>query len=203
MNAKNNVVTIDQHKKSRKRFVRSLEYELIASLAYQQFAKEDAPHFKALLSIPARERIPSLVEEYGMKRMHRLVKMVLQEFCLALRMPRSSKLTETKIAVCACDLILAAEEDHMSLEDLIIFFELARKGYWGAFRSVLTHYEIMEKLERFRQQRYEVLMEEKARLLAEQKAAEAQERIASQPTSIQHLMTEEGARIIPFQRPAS
>src|SRR4051812_23595721 len=93
-----------------KRFVRSLEYELIASLAVTQFTQEDAPDFKALLSIPVRDRIPGLVMGYGLKRMHRLVKTIVYEFCYSVNLPKSRKLTETKISVLACDLILVAEE---------------------------------------------------------------------------------------------
>ena len=134
-----------------KRFVRSLEYEVIANLAIKQFvADDDTIQYEALLSIPLAERIPGLINDYGLKRAHRLIKLVLQEFCYSIPLPKSAKLSDTKIAACACDLILAAHEDQLSLEDLVVFFELAKKGKYGKFKGTLTHFSIMQKLEQFR-----------------------------------------------------
>ena len=138
-----------------KRFVRSLEYEVIANLATKQFLQEDVVLFDRLLSVPLTERIPGLINNYGLKRAHRLIKMVLQEFCYGIALPKSAKLTETKIAACACDLILAAYEDQLSLEDLIVFFERAKQGKYGKFKGMLTHFSIMQKLEQYRHDRTE------------------------------------------------
>jgi hypothetical protein len=137
-----------------KRFVRSLEYEVISNLAMKQFVAEgEVIQFEGLLSIPLAERIPGLIADYGLKRAHRLIKMVLQEFCYSIPLPKSAKLSDTKIAACACDLILAAYEDQLSLEDLIVFFELAKNGKWGKFKGMLTHFSIMQKLEQYRMER--------------------------------------------------
>lgn len=136
-----------------KRFVRSLEYEVIANLALKQFVAGDAILFEGLLSIPLTERIPGLINDYGLKRAHRLIKLVLQEFSYSIPLPKSAKLSDTKIAACACDLILAAYEDQLSLEDLVVFFELAKKGKYGKFKGMLTHFSIMQKLEQFRLER--------------------------------------------------
>ena len=136
-----------------KRYIRSLEYEVIANLALKQFVAGDKILFEGLLSIPLKERIPGLINEYGLKRAHRLLKLVLQEFCYSIPLPKSAKLSETKISVCACDLILAAYEDQLSLEDIIVFFEQAREGRWGKFKGVLTHFSIMQKLEQYRLER--------------------------------------------------
>lgn len=136
-----------------KRYIRSLEYEVIANLALKQFVRDDRIDFTGLLSIPLTERIPGLIKEYGLKRAHRLMKMVLQEFCYSIPLPKSAKLSDTKIAACACDLILAAYEDQLSLEDLIVFFERAKEGKYGKFKGTLTHFSIMQKLEQYRMDR--------------------------------------------------
>ncbi len=137
-----------------KRYVRSLEYEFISNLAMKQYIGEnDVIAFDGLLSVSLKERIPGLIAEYGLKRAHRLIKMVLQEFCYSIPLPKSAKLSDTKIAACACDLILAAYEDQLGLEDLIVFFELAKKGRWGKFKGMLTHFSIMQKLEQYRTER--------------------------------------------------
>ncbi|HEV7330898.1 MAG TPA: DUF6633 family protein [Flavisolibacter sp.] len=146
-----------------KRYVRSLEYEVIANLAMKQFVQEKEINFEGLLSIPLTERIPGLINDYGLKRAHRLIKMVLQEFCYSIPLPKSAKLSDTKIAACACDLILAAYEDQLSLEDLIVFFERAKEGAYGKFKGTLTHFSIMQKLEQYRMERsatYHQLKEE-------------------------------------------
>lgn len=194
----NNIISLDEARKSRKRFTRSLEYELIASLTFQQYAKDDQANFEALLSIPLTERIPGLTKEYGLKRMHRLVKTILNEFCIAIALPKSKKLTETKTSVVACDLILAAEEDQLSMEDLIVFFEMAKNGKYGKFRSLLTHYSIMEKLEQYRQQRYEAYIKIKDQRQTEVRLLGPSERISPQPTPIKQLF--EDGKIVPFKK---
>lgn len=136
-----------------KRYVRSLEYEVIANLAIKQFVDGDAIRFDGLLSIPLAERIPGLINNYGLKRAHRLIKLVLQEFCYSIPLPKSAKLSDTKIAACACDLILAAYEDQLSLEDFIVFLERAKDGKYGKFKGMVTHFSVMQKLAQYREER--------------------------------------------------
>jgi hypothetical protein len=194
----NNIISLDEARKSRKRFTRSLEYELIANLALQQYSTADGANFEALLSIPLSERIPALVSEYGLKRMHRLIKTILNEFCYSIALPKSKKLTETKTSVTACDLILVADEDQLSMEDLIVFFELAKNGKYGKFKTVLTHYSIMEKLEQFRQDRYETYVRIKEQKEAEVRLLGPTERISPQPTLIKQLF--EDGKVVPFKK---
>jgi hypothetical protein len=198
MNYDNNIITLDEAKKNRKRFTHSLEYELIASLAVKQYSTADGANFEALLSIPLSERIPSLISEYGLKRMHRLLKTILNEFCYSISLPKNKKLTETKTSVVACDLILVADEDQLSMEDLIVFFELAKNGKYGKFKTLLTHYSIMKKLEQFRQERYSTWVRIKEKKEAEVRLLGPSERISPEPTPIKQLF-EEG-KIIPFKK---
>ena len=187
MNSINTILSIEEAHKKKKRYVRSLEYEVIANLVLQQYIKDGHPLFEDLLSIPLPERIPGLLQDYGLKRMHRLIKLVLQEFCYASALPRSRKLTDTKTSVCSCDLLLAAEEDQLSLEDLIVFFELAKEGKFGKLKSAITHYAIMQMLEKFRQQRYDAYSHAKEQKQKERKALGPVERTSPEPTAIKHL----------------
>jgi len=198
MKQDNKIISLDEARKSKKRFIRSLEYELIANLAVQQYATADGPNYEALLSIPLSERIPALINEYGLKKMHRLIKTILNEFCYTVALPKSKKLTETKTSVTACDLLLVADEDQLSMEDLIVFFELTKNGKYGKFKTVLTHYSIMEKLEQFRQQRYETYIRIKEQKEAEVRLLGPTERISPQPTLIKQLF--EDAKLIPFKK---
>ncbi len=191
MNYKNNIIALDTKKPKKttgKRYVRSLEYEMLANLTLQQFVKEDAVEFESLLSIPLANRVPALAKEYGNKRMHKLIKLILQEFCASVPLPKSKKLTETKASVCACDLMIAAQEDQLALEDLIVFFERAKGGKYGSFKKLLTHYSIMEKLETYRNDRYAVytrIRDEKEVYL---KGYGPVDRTAAEPTPIGELM---------------
>jgi hypothetical protein len=194
----NNIISLDEARKSRKRFTRSLEYELIANLALQQYSTADGANFEALLAVPLSERIPALISQYGLKRMHRLIKTILNEFCYSIALPKSKKLTETKTSVTACDLILVADEDQLSMEDLIVFFELSKNGKYGKFKTVLTHYSIMEKLEQFRQERYETYIRIKEQKEAEVRLLGPTERISPQPTLIKQLF--EDGKVIPFKK---
>lgn len=200
-----NIISLDRSNASGngrgKRYVRSLEYEVLASLTLQNFQKESGEvDYEKLLSIPADNRIPGLLTEYGKKRMHKLIKMILSEFCYAVPLPKSKKLTDTKISVCACDLMIAAFEDHMSLEDLILFFERAKQGKYGPFKKLLTHYSIMEKLEQYRQQRYEVYMKIKEAKEAELKKQGPTERISPEPTAIKNLFDDPNVGLSPLKK---
>lgn len=182
------------------RFVRSLEYELMANLVSQQFQKNDETSFEQLLAIPLTERIPSLVTEYGLKRMHKLVKTILQEFCISINLPKSRKLTETRTSVCACDLILAAHEDQLALEDLILFFELAKKGKYGPFKKMVSHYMIMEKLGQYRDQRHQAYVKLKEERERELKNLGPAQRISSEPTSIKQLFDDHADQLLPLKK---
>ena len=204
MTYKNNILSLDRSGSSKgggKRFVRSLEYEVLASLTLQNFQKENEEvDYEKLLSIPTNNRIPGLLTEYGKKRMHKLIKMILSEFCYAVPLPKSKKLTDTKISVCACDLMIAAFEDHLSLEDFILFFERAKQGKYGPFKKLLTHYSIMEKLEQYRQQRYEVYIKIKAAKEAELKTQGPSQRISPEPTSIKNLFDDPNVGLQPLKK---
>ncbi|MFL5772890.1 MAG: hypothetical protein ACJ75F_07020 [Flavisolibacter sp.] len=187
-------------KKGKKHFTRSLEYDLIASLAFHKYATKEGADFEQLLAIPLKDRIPGLIIEYGVKRMHQLIRTMLHEFCSSIQLPKSKKLTETKTSVCSCDLMLAAQEDHLSLEDLIVFFEFSRSGNYGKFKSVLTHFSIMEKLETYRQQRYEKYISLKEQKETAQKSEGPADRVSPEPTSVKDLFEKQGAKIVPFKK---
>lgn len=158
MNNINNIVIMEpqapvMNRAPRKRFVRSLEYEIIANLAKNQYTSGDEVLFERLLSIPLVERIPGLINDYGLQRAHRLMKMVLQEFCYSIPLPKGAKLSDTKIAACACDIVLAAYEDQLSLEDIVVFLERTKAGKYGKFKGMVTHFSVMQKLQQYRTDR--------------------------------------------------
>jgi len=187
------VISIDT-KKPRKaaarRYVRSLEYRMLASLAMQQFLVNDAIVFEKLLSLPLGGRIQALCKEHGNRRVYKMIRLLLQEFCAAVPLPRTKKPTETRIAVCTCDLMIAAQEDQLALEDLLIFFETTLSGRYGEFGKLLTHHLIMQKLDTYRKERaavYQKIKDEKEVYL---KGCGPVQRLANEPTQIGQLMKE-------------
>jgi len=193
------IVPIDTVRKSRKQNSPSLEYELISSLAFQQFAGKEGPDYQMLLSIPLLDRIPALIQEYGLKRMHKLIRSMITEFCLAIKLPKNKKLTETRISAIACDIILTAEEDQFSIEDLIVFFEFVKRGRWGILNNPLTHYFLMQQLESYRQERHEAYVDIRESQAAEVSMLGPTDRICPEPTPIK-LLFEQTGKVVSFRK---
>ncbi|MBD0297438.1 MAG: hypothetical protein ICV84_19980 [Flavisolibacter sp.] len=195
MNFKDNIAILEasttkpaKKKSNTKRFTKSLEYELIANLIMHQYQQGDVINYDLLLSIPIEDRIPGLIEEFGVKRTHRLLVMILKEFNNSLYITKSKKLTDTKISVCACDMMIAAHEDQLALEDIILFLERAKQGKYGAIKNLVRHQQLMDLLEKYRQARHEAYMQAKQEKEHQLKALGPVERIANDPMAIGDLL---------------
>jgi hypothetical protein len=206
MNVKNNIALLEQQplmpdlKKKGKRFTKSLEYELIANLVLQQYQNKDKVNYDLLLAIPLSERIPGLTTEYGYQRMYRLLVTIIREFSMAIPLPKSRKLNDTRVSVCACDLMLSAYEDQLSLEDIILFFERAKEGKYGSVKKALTHQLINQMLEIYRQERHEAYMKKKEAKEAELKNLGPVVRTSPEPTSIKNLFDDAGMPYNAFKK---
>ena len=194
-----NTISIDTRKKSRSSYTPSSEYKLVSNLAMEHYSGKNGPDFSALLSIPLTERIPALLKEYGLQSMYSLITTMLYEYCAAVDLPKNKKLTGGRISLLVFDLMLIAEEDQLSLEDLIVFFEFARQQFYGTFKSVVTDGTILQMLDRYRLQRQKAWMKIMEHKEAEVSLLGPAERIAPEPTPIKQLF-EQTARIIPFKK---
>lgn len=178
-------------KTPRKRFspfnINTLEYGIISNLVLQNYQQEGAVKYDALLSIPMSERIPGLIEAYGKKTAHRLLVMMLKEFNNKLPLPRAKKLTDTKLSMTACELMLESYEDQLSLEDIILFLQRAKAGHYGPIKSLVLPSLFFHKLELYRQARHEVFKKLKAAQEATFKKMDAQSR-TGEPTAIGDLL---------------
>ena len=179
-------------KTPRKRFsplnINTLEYGIIANLVVQNYQQEGNVKFDTLLSIPLSERIPGLVESYGKKTVHRLLVMILQEFNNKLALPKAKKLTATRISVTACELMLTAYEDQLSLEDVILFLQRTKAGLYGPIKNLVLASVLFDKFEMYRQARHDVYLKFKEARDAERKALGATPRSSSEPTAIGDLL---------------
>lgn len=175
-------------RKVTKRVTKSLEYEMITHLAVQQFQQDNEIQFDRLLSIPVKDRIPAMINEYGRKRIHQMLYMMVKEFNYRIALPKAKKLTETKMSVAACEFLLIAEEDYLALEDFIVFLERMKAGQYGPIKVLTSHYILMERFEKYRQARYEAYQKIKEKKEAELKQLGPTVRTADQPTHINALL---------------
>jgi hypothetical protein len=114
--------------------------------------------------------------------------MILNEFNNKLQLPRAKKLTATKISVSACELMLTAYEDQLSLEDVILFLQRAKAGLYGPIKNLVLPSVLFDKFEMYRQARHEVFVNLKEARDAEYKAMDAVPRTSSEPTAIGDLL---------------
>jgi hypothetical protein len=169
-------------------YTSTVEYTMIANLVTQQYQNDKAVRFDALLNIPVEDRIPGLIERYGNKTMYRLLVMMLKEFFASLPLPRYKKPTETKTSVTACQLILTSYEDHLALEDVILFLQRVKAGVYGNIKNLSDPTILFTLLEIYRKARREAYAKIKAEKEAALKAMGPLARIAPEPTSVKELM---------------
>jgi len=174
-------------RKSSKLYIDQLEYGMIANLVGQQYQHGNEVNFEAILSIPLEDRIPGLIEKFGKKTMHRLLVMIIREFFNSLVLTKAKKLTETKISVTACELMLSSAEDFLTLEDVILFLQRARAGNYGVIKNLSSPVVFFNLLEQYRQERHEAYKKIEA---AKEEALKESPmvRMAPEPTSINDLM---------------
>jgi hypothetical protein len=179
-------------KPARKRFsplnINALEYGIIANLVVQNYQQDGNVKYEALLSIPLSERLPGLIENYGKKTVHRLLVMILKEFNNKLSLPKAKKLTETKISIAACELMLTAYEDQLALEDVILFLQRAKAGLYGPIKNLVLPSVLFDKFEMYRQARHDVFIKLKEARDAEFKTLGAAPRSSNEPKAIGDLL---------------
>ena len=195
MEIRNNIIPFSQPaeetkkvKKINRRFTHSLEYEVIANLVLKQYEKNGEVNFDLLWTIQPADRIPALVTEYGNKRMYHLIVTLLKEFCFSFPLPKSKKLNNTRINVCACDLMISAIEEELSIEDFILLFERIKKGKYGPVKKYLTHQVIKEKLAMYLEERSKVFEQLSAKKHMELKSLGPKERTCDEPKQIGELL---------------
>jgi hypothetical protein len=164
-----------------------VEYGMIANLVNQQYQTGHEPRFDNLLSIPFEDRIPGLIERYGKKTMHHLLVMVLKEFVASLGMPAYKRPTDTRISVLACDIMLSSYEDYLSLEDVILFLQRAKAGFYGPIKTLVNTSLLLPLLDKYRQDRHQAYVKLKSSNEAVLKTIGPVTRVAQEPTQINDL----------------
>lgn len=166
----------------------TLEYGIISNLVVQQYGPNGEVKWNALLSIPLTERIPGLIHSYGKKTAHKLLVMILKEFTNALPLTKIKKMTDTRIAIAACEVMLTAFEDQLSLEDLILFLQKAKAGHYGVIKNMSHPAQLLTLMEPYRQARHEAYQKLKEEKDRQYKQLGEEERTAQNPTSLNDLL---------------
>jgi len=166
----------------------TLEYGIISNLVVQQYGPDGEVKWNALLSIPLTERLPGLIHSYGKKTAHKLLVMILKEFTNALPLTKIKKMTDTRIAIAACEVMLTAFEDQLSLEDVILFLQKAKAGHYGVIKNMSHPVQLLTLMEGYRQARHEAYQKMKDAQHEAHKALGDAERTAHNPTSLNDLL---------------
>lgn len=169
-------------------YTSAVEYGMIANLVLHQYQKGANVQFEALLSIPLDDRIPGLVEKYGKSTMYQLLMMVLKEFVAALLLPVYKKPTETNLSYAACDIMLSADDDFLSLEDVILFLQRVNAGIYGKIKTLVTTHALLQMLEQYRQERHTAYQNLRTASEENMKKTGPVVRIAKEPTAINDLL---------------
>ena len=113
-------------------------------------------NFNMVLAIPTKERIPQLVNSEGYKKVHKVLVAGVQLAMESLNLTNS--LTASQIFDLADTLIDSANEDYLSLQDIILFLQKLTRGEMGALYSQMDMAKFMELFEIYREDRHQSLM---------------------------------------------
>lgn len=125
--------------------------ELVKNL--EQYKERGLLKFDKLLSIPVKDRLPGLVEQYGKNRIHDLLIILVTEFANSFNLIRP--MTPDQVMVCAYVMIETSYEDHLSIEDFTLFFQGAKSAKYGRVLDRMDQQTIFELFENYREQRHQ------------------------------------------------
>lgn len=116
----------------------------------KHYTKANEPKFDELLKI--KERLPDIVKAAGTSEIGKILMAELTKFVKSYTVVRP--MNEDQIAECSYALLSTSEEDWLSLQDLIIFFDGAKQGKYGRILDHIDQHIIFEMLEQYRQHRH-------------------------------------------------
>ncbi|HVG16337.1 MAG TPA: hypothetical protein VM935_15305 [Chitinophagaceae bacterium] len=178
----------------------SYEYELIASMVLQQYQREGEVLFDRLLTMQESERIPALMVEYGAPRMYRVILSMLKNFSFY-PFHSGTSITKHELHECVSNLLAAADEHDLSLEDFVLFFERAKSGYYGILENTFTTETVLEKFERYLGEREKAMVELARQKTVELKALGNADRLQTDPIRIGEIL--DGATVVNMNKKMS
>ena len=116
----------------------------------KHYTQANEPKYGELLKI--KERLPDIVKAAGPSEIGKILMAELTKFVRSYTVVRP--MNEDQIAECSYALLSTSEEDWLSLQDLIIFFDGAKQGKYGRVLDHIDQHIIFEMLEQYRQHRH-------------------------------------------------
>lgn len=107
-------------------------------------------NFKEVLKV--KERLPDLVKAVGLPQIAKLLMAEITRFVNSYTVIRP--MNADQIAQCAFAMISTSEEDKLSLQDFVLFFEGAKQGKYGRILDHIDQHVIFEMLEQYREERH-------------------------------------------------
>lgn len=123
------------------------------NIALKQY-KHPSGHanFPALFTIPTAQRLPALAKQ-DLKRTFALVGAGVTVAMESMNLTRP--MNGQQIIDLTDAIIETAEEDNLSLEDLLLFLQKLTRGEFGTMYEGMDIPKFMEKFEQYREQRYQ------------------------------------------------
>ncbi len=144
----------------------------------KHYSENNAPKYDFLLKIPVEDRLPELAKKIGVSEMGKILMAEITKFqnCYNVIRPMNAD----QIAQCAYSIIQSAEEDFLSLEDLVLFFEGSKQGKYGKVYDRLDQQIIFEMLEVYRESRHRAYITIKEEKEAQYKATPVNDRFITE-----------------------
>jgi hypothetical protein len=177
-----------QQSDSSRIYTASLEYGLLANLVQQQYQAGPDVLWEKLLALPLEDRLPGLMERYGKKQLHQLLLTLFKEFVASLKLPAYKCPNATQLSVCACELMLSANEDWLAIEDIILFFRRVEQTHYGPVKTLATMTMLVQSLEQYREERHAAYTCLRDARNAAYKEFDQAERMAPEPTLFSSLV---------------
>lgn len=143
----------------------------------KHYSQNNNPKYDALLSIPVSDRLPELSKKVGVSEIGKIIMAEITKFqnCYNVIRPMNAD----QIAQCAFSILQSSEEDFLSLQDIIIFFEGAKQGKYGKVYDRLDQQVIFDMLEIYRESRHQSLINMKEEQHSQYKTVPINDRISN------------------------
>lgn len=127
------------------------KFEINLQLKKYKF-QNGAVNYNTVLRLPGGDRLPGLIVKLGLKKVHMTLAVAVTIAMETLNL--SKPLTPNQIIDLVDILIDSAQEDYLSLEDVLLFLQQLARGVMGSLFSSIDIPKIMGAFEVYRQERH-------------------------------------------------
>jgi len=125
--------------------------------AAHSLMEKGAVKYEALLSIPQSNRLQQMQKVLGTGETHLLIVILIDNFINSYNV--EAKPSAEQVLDAAYDLLVLAKQYHCAFEDLVVFFECAKRGTYGKVYNRIDGPLLMEFFNKYLDERYEAFRE--------------------------------------------